>query len=80
MMHQMVEFKTSNLRSVKVYDTYEVILNEHLFAVETINNKGERNLRFGNWTQILSIMCSYRYSAKGNEDYEEFMRDYYYVD
>ena len=79
-MKQLLEFKTSNLKSVKVYDTYQRILDERLLAVETINNKGERNVRFGNWTQILSIMCSYRYSAKGNEDYEEFMRDHYYVD
>ena len=79
-MKQLLEFKTSNLKSVKVYDTGEEILSEHLFAVETINNKGERNLRFGNKTQMLSIMCSFRYSARGNGDYEKFMEDNYYVE
>lgn len=78
-MKQLLEFKTSNLKSVKVYDAYVTILDEPLFAVETINNKGERNMRFGNKTQMLSIMCSYRYSARGNGDYEKFMEDNYYV-
>ena len=80
-MKELVAFKTRNLRRVAVYDTENKILNETVYAINTVNNKHETLVRFGNKTQMLSILVGYKYSVMPNsqgEDYERFMKENYY--
>lgn len=80
-MKQLLEFKTRNLRSVIVFDTETEFLYEKVYAISTINNKGENLVRFGNETQMLSILVGYKYSVVPDErysDYEAFMKERYY--
>lgn len=79
-MKQILTLKTRNLRSVVVFDTETEILCEKVYAISTINNKGENLVRFGNETQMLSILVGYRYSVTPDtkDAYEAFMKENYY--
>ena len=79
-MKQILTLKTRNLRSVVVFDTENEFLYERVYAISTINNKGENLVRFGNETQMLSILVGYRYSVTPDtkEAYETFMKENYY--
>lgn len=80
-MKELLEFKTRNLRSVAVYDTGTKILNETVYAINTVNSKHEILVRFGNKTQMLSMLIGYRHSVMPDsqgEDYERFMEENYY--
>lgn len=80
-MKQLLVFKTRNLRRVLVFDTETEILGEKVYAIDTVNNKGESLIRFGNETQMLSILVGYKYSVMPDEqfgDYEAFMKERYY--
>ena len=80
-MKELVAFKTRNLRRVAVYDTETKILNETVYAINTVNNKHETLVRFGNKAQMLSILVGYKYSVMPDsqgEDYERFMKENYY--
>ena len=80
-MKQLVAFKTRNLRRVAVYDTETKILNENVYAINTVNNNGEILVRFGNKTQMLSILVGYKHSVMPNsqyDDYQRFMKENYY--
>lgn len=79
-MKRILTFKTRNLRSVVIFDTENEILYENVYAIETINNKGEALVRFGNETQMLSILVGYKYSVTPDtkEAYEAFMKENYY--
>ena len=80
-MKQLLIFKTRNLRRVLVFDTETEFLGEKVYAIDTVNKKGESLIRFGNKTQMLSILVGYRNSVMPDEqfgDYEAFMKERYY--
>lgn len=77
-MKQLLVFKTRNLRRVLVFDTETEFLGEKIYAIDTVSNKGESLIRFGNETQMLSILVGYKYSVVRDGDYEAFMKERYY--
>ena len=80
-MKQLLEFRTRNLRKVSAFDTESEFLGEKVYAIVTISNKWERLVRFGNETQMMSIMIGYKNSVIPDErydDYEAFVKERYY--
>ena len=79
-MKRILTFKTRNLRSVVIFDTENEILYENVYVIETIDSKGKALVRFGNETQMLSILVGYKYSVTPDtkEAYEAFMKEDYY--
>ena len=80
-MRHLLVFKTRNLRRVLVFDTETEFLGEKVYAIDTVSNKGKSLIRFGNETQMLSILVGYKYSVTPDsqgEDYERFMKENYY--
>lgn len=53
-------------------------LGEKIYAIDTVSNKGESLIRFGNETQMLSILVGYKYSVVQDGDYKAFMKERYY--
>lgn len=80
MMVEILKIKTRNLRSVIVYDTGSVFLDTDCYAIESVDNKGERLVRFGNETQMLSMLNCYKWSVTPDtrEAYDKFMNENYY--
>ena len=80
-MKQLLVFRTRNLRRVLVFDTGTEFLGEKVYAIDTVNKKGKSLIRFGNETQMLSMLIGYRHSIMPDEqfgDYEAFMKERYY--
>lgn len=73
----LLTIETCRLRRLMVFDTEKSFLGEQIYCVDTVDNNGLSNIRFGNKTQLISILRTYKYSVKQEfkKDYEKFMED-----
>lgn len=79
MMVEILKIKTRNLKSVVVYDSGSTFLDTDCYVIESTNNNGEKLVRFGNETQMLSILNGYKWAVTPDtrEAYEAFMKENY---
>ena len=80
MLVEILKIKTRNLKSVVVYDSGSTFLDTDCYVIKSTSNKGEELVRFGNETQMLSILVGYKFSVTPDtkEAYEAFMKENYY--
>lgn len=73
----LLTIETGRLRRLMVFDLQQHFLGEQIYCVDTVDNNGLSNIRFGNKTQLIGILRTYKYSVKQEfkKDYEKFMED-----
>ena len=75
-MKQLLTISTSRLSKIELFETDFEANGEQMFLIVTTDNNGCVLTRFGNRTQMLSIMGGYRYSVspESRDRYLKFMK------
>ena len=74
-MEKLIQFETRQT-TITVWETHYSIMGEPLYVIES-NNTYNKNVRFGNKTQMLGIVKTYWCSVKSEcyEEYDKFLND-----